>query len=172
MTTAFLFAFLAAIDPCSYLPEQDVRQLFEIPETTPIRAVRADSCSYIWMGLPPSGPQLREALMAGKRLPPRANESLSLRIEPVTNAVKELDARFEKLTRGYTVERDGQRLAVRPQQLEWVPNVGEKAFWNASLNQLVVARGNELFSLVVKKQMKPADMVNAAATAAQAALRK
>lgn len=172
MTILFLLAFPAALDPCSYLPEKDVRQLFEIPETTPIRVVRADSCNYIWMGLPPSGPQLREALMAGKRLPPRANESLSLRIEPVANAVGELDARFEKLTRGYTVERDGQQLTVRPQQLEWVPNVGEKAFWNASLNQLVAARGNQLFSLVVKKQMKPGDLMNAAATAAQAVLRK
>ena len=172
MMTPFLLAFLAAVDPCSYLPEKDVRQLFEIPETTPIRAVRADSCSYIWMGLPPSGPQLREALMAGKRLPPRANESLSLRIEPVPNAIKELDARFEKLTKGYTVERDGKELSVKPQQLEWVPNVGEKAFWNSSLSQLVVARKNELFSLVVKKQMKPADLLAAAATAAQAALRK
>src|SRR6187402_1433586 len=103
--TLFLFALMAAADPCSYLPEQDVRQLFEIPETTPIRAVRADSCSYIWMGLPPTGPQLREALMSGKRLPPRANESLSLRIEPVAHAVKELDARFEKLSKGYTVDR-------------------------------------------------------------------
>ena len=170
--TLFLFALMAAADPCSYLPEQDVRQLFEIPETTPIRAVRADSCSYIWMGLPPTGPQLREALMSGKRLPPRANESLSLRIEPVANAVKELDARFEKLSKGYTVDRDGQQLTVRPQQLEWVPNVGEKAFWNSSLNQLVFARKNELFSLVVKKQMKPSDLLNVATTAAQAALRK
>jgi len=170
--TLFLFALMAAADPCSYLPEQDVRQLFEIPETTPIRAVRADSCSYIWMGLPPTGPQLREALMSGKRLPPRANESLSLRIEPVAHAVKELDARFEKLSKGYTVDRDGQQLTVRPQQLEWVPNVGEKAFWNASLNQLVFARKNELFSLVVKKQLKPSDLLNVATTAAQAALRK
>jgi hypothetical protein len=172
MMTLFLLAFMAAIDPCAYLPEQDVRQLFEIPETTPIRAVRADSCSYIWMGLPPTGPQLREALMSGKRLPPRANESLSLRMEAVTNAVKELEARFEKLAKGYTVERDGQQLQVRPQQLEWVPNVGEKAFWNASLNQLVVARKNELFSLVVKKQLKPAELLSVAVTAAQAALRK
>lgn len=170
--TLFLFALMAATDPCSYLPEQDVRQLFEIPEATPVRAVRADSCSYIWMGLPPTGPQLREALMSGKRLPPRANESLSLRIEPVGNAIKELDARFEKLSKGYTVDRDGQQLAVRPQQLEWVPNVGEKAFWNASLNQLVFARKNELFSLVVKKQLKPADLLNVATTAAQAALRR
>jgi len=172
MMTPLFLAFLAAIDPCAYLPEQDVRQLFEIPESTPLRAVRADSCSYIWMGLPPTGPQLREALMAGKRLPPRANESISLRIEPVTNAVKELDARFDKLAKGYSVDRDGQELKVKPQQLEWVANVGEKAFWNASLSQLVVARKNELFSLVVRKNLKPAELVNAAATAAQSALRK
>jgi hypothetical protein len=88
------------------------------------------------------------------------------------NAIKELDARFEKLTKGYTVDRDGQQLTVRPQKLSWVPNVGEKAFWNESLSQLVVARKNELFSFVVKKQMKPTDLVNVATTAAQAALRK
>ncbi|MFN0102688.1 MAG: hypothetical protein ACKV2U_11430 [Bryobacteraceae bacterium] len=172
MTTPLLFAFLSAVDPCEYLPEKDVRQVFEIPEMTPIRIVRSDSCNYLWMGLPPTGPQLREALMAGKRVPPRANESLSLRIEAVVNAVKELDARFEKLSKGYTVERDGQQLTVRPQQLEWVPNVGEKAYWNLSLNQLVVARKNELFSLVVKKQLKPAELLGVATTAAQAALRK
>ncbi len=170
--TPLLFALIAAIDPCSYLPEKDVRQLFEIPEMSPIRTVRADSCSYLWMGVPPSGPQLREALMAGRHVPPRANESLSLRIEPVANAVKELDARFEKLSKGYTVERDGQELKVRPQELRWVPNVGEKAFWNASLNQLVVARKNELFSLVVKKNLPPAELINVATTAAQAALRR
>ncbi len=172
MITPFLLALMAAADPCALLPEQDVRQLFEIPETTPIRALRADSCSYIWMGLPPTGPQLREALMSGKRLPPRANESLSLRIEPIPNAVKELDARFEKLTKGYTIERDGEQVAVRPQKLEWVANVGEKAYWIPGLSQLVVARKNQLFSLVVKKQMKPADLVNAATTAAQAVLRR
>lgn len=171
MTPLFL-AFLAAVDPCMLLPEKDVRQLFEIPDTTPIRAVRADSCSYIWMGLPPTGPQLREALMAGKRLPPRANESLSLRIEPVNNGVKELDARFELLTKGYIVERDGRQLPVRPQKLEWVPNVGEKAFWNESLSQIVVARKNELISVVVKKQLPATVLVNAAATAAQAVLRR
>jgi len=167
-----LLALAAATDPCSYLPEPDVRQIFEVPDTTPIRAVRADSCSYLWMGLPPTGAQLREALMAGKKLPPRANESLSLRVEAVPSAIKELDARFEKLTKGYTVDRDGQQLTVKPQQLEWVPNVGEKAFWNASLNQLVAARKNELFSIVVKKLMAPSDLRNAAITAAQAALRK
>ena len=82
------------------------------------------------------------------------------------------DVLHEKLAKGYTVDRDGRQLTVKPQQLEWVPNVGEKAFWNASLNQLVVARKNELFSLVVKKQLKSADLANLAATAAQAALRK
>ena len=71
--------------------------------------------------------------MDGKRLPPRANESVSLRIEPVANAVKELEVRFEQLTKGYTSERNGQQLTVQPQKLEWVPNVGEKAFWNESL---------------------------------------
>lgn len=172
MITPILFAFLAAADPCSYLPEQDLRQLFEIPELTPVRTVRADSCSYMWMGLPPTGPQLRDALMSGKRLPGRANESFSLRIEPVSNGVKELEIRFEKLSKGYSVERDGRELKVKPQQLEWVPNVGEKAFWNASLSQLVVARGNELFSFVLKKQLNPADLVSAATTAAQSALRK
>jgi hypothetical protein len=171
MTPLFL-AFLAAVDPCMLLPEKDVRQLFEIPEMTPIRAVRSDGCSYIWMGLPPTGPQLREALMSGKRLPPRANESLSLRIEPVNNGVKELDARFELLTKGYTVERDGHQLPVRPQKLEWVPNVGEKAFWNESLSQIVVARKNELISVVVKKQLPATVLVNAATTAAQAVLRR
>lgn len=172
MTPLFL-AFLAAIDPCAYLPERDVRQVFEIPDSTPIRTVRADSCSYIWMGVPPTGPQLRDALMAGRGVPPRANESVSLRVEPVTNAVKELDARFERLSRGYTVERDGQQLAVKPEKLEWIPNVGEKAFWNESLGQLVVARKNALFSFVVKKPVRlPSDLVNLAATAAQSALRK
>lgn len=110
--------------------------------------------------------------MSGKRVPGRANESLSLRIELIPNAVKELEARFGKLSKGYQVERDGRELQVKPQQLEWVPNVGEKAFWNASLSQLVVARKNELFSLVIRKQLKPADLVNVAATAAQSALRK
>ena len=172
MIHLFLLALMAAADPCVYLPEQDVRQIFEIPELTPIRTVRADSCGYIWMGLPPTGPQLREALMAGKRLPPRANESLSLRIESFPSAIKELDARYEKLTKGYTVERDGQQLTVRPQKLEWVPDVGEKAYWNTSLSQLVVARKGDLLSVVVQKRMKPADLRNAAATAAQAALRK
>ncbi len=170
--TPLLFFFLATTDPCSYLPEPELRQVLEIPESTPIRAVRADSCGYIWMGLPPTGPQLREALRSGRRLPARANESFSIRIEPMPNAIKELDARFEKLTKGYTVDRDGQQLTVRPQKLSWVPNVGEKAFWNESLSQLVVARKNELFSFVVKKQMKPTDLVNVATTAAQAALRK
>ena len=61
-----LFAFLAAADPCTYFTEQDLRQLFEIPPQTPVRIVRADSCGYLWMGLPPTGPQLREALMSGK----------------------------------------------------------------------------------------------------------
>jgi hypothetical protein len=172
MIHLFLLALMAASDPCVYLPERDVRQIFEIPELTPIRTVRADSCGYIWMGPPPSGPQLREALMAGKRLPPRANESLSLRIETFPSAMKELDARYDKLTKGYTVERDGQQLTVRPQKLEWVPDVGEKAYWNASLSQLVVARKSDLLSVVVQKRMKPADLRNAAATAAQAALRK
>ena len=172
MTPVFLFALMAAADPCAYLPEQDVRQIFEIPEFTPIRTIRSDSCGYIWMGPPPTGPQLREALMAGKRLPPRANESLSLRIEAFPSAVKELDARYEKLTKGYTVERDGQQLTVRPQKLQWVPDVGEKAYWNASLSQLVVARKGDLFSVVIQKRLKPSDLVNAATTAAQAALRK
>ncbi|MBI2686049.1 MAG: hypothetical protein HYX27_07015 [Acidobacteria bacterium] len=168
-----LFAFLATPDPCSYLPEQEVRQVFEIHEMTPIRVVRADSCSYLWMGLPPTGQQLREALMAGRHVPPRANESLSIRIEPVAHAIKELDARFEKLLKGYSVDRDGQELKVKPQNLQWVPNVGEKAFWNDSLNQLVVARKNELVSFVVKKPGKPqADVMNLAITAAQAAMRK
>lgn len=167
-----LFAVLAALDPCAYLPERDVRQLFEISDFTPIRAMRADSCTYLWMGPPPTGPQLREALMAGKRLPPRANESVSLRVEMVPDAVKEIDARFEKLTKGYTVERDGQRLAVRPEKLEWVPNVGDKAFWNQSLHQLLVARKHELISLVLNKKLRPAEMVNLASTAAQSALRK
>ena len=39
-------------------------------------------------------------------------------------------------------------------------------------NQLVVARKNELVSVVVKKQLRPADMVNVATTAAQLGLRK
>jgi len=168
-----LFALMTVTDPCGYLPEQSLRQIFEIPEFTPVRTVRADSCSYLWMGVPPTGAQLREALMSGRRLPARANESVSLRIEPVGNALKELDARFELLTKGYTVDRDGQQLKVRPQALQWVPNVGEKAFWNASLSQLVVARKGELFSLVVKKQTRePNDLINLAVTAAQAALRK
>lgn len=171
MMTPLLFAFFAAIDPCAVLSEQDVRQIFEIPDSQPIRAVRADSCSYLWMGLPPTGPQLREALMSGKRLPPRANESLSFRIEPVSNAVKELAARYEKLTKGYSVEIDGHQRQVRPQNLEWVPNVGEKAYWNPELNQLVVARKGALLSVVVQKRLKPADLVNAATTAAQALLR-
>lgn len=170
--TPLLFAFLAAVDPCSYLSEQDLRQIFEIPESTPVRVVRSDSCGYLWMGLPPTGAQLREALMSGRRIPPRSNDSLSLRIEPVPNAVKELEARYEKLSKGYTVDRDGQQLPVRPQKLEWVPNVGDKAYWNASLSQLVVARKNDLFSVVVKKQLKPADLLNAATTTIQAALRK
>lgn len=168
-----LFALMTATDPCGYLPEQALRQIFEIPEFTPVRTVRADSCSYLWMGLPPSSAQLREALMSGRRLPARTNESVSLRIEPVGNALKELEARFELLSKGYTVDRDGQQLKVRPQTLKWVPNVGEKAFWNASLSQLVVARKGELFSLVVKTQTREAgDLMNLATTAAQAALRK
>jgi len=167
-----LLLALAAIDPCSYLPEKDLRQIFEIPELTPVRTVRSDSCSYLWMGLPPTGPQLREALMSGKRVPPRANESFSMRVEPVAGAVKELDARFEKLTKGYTVDRDGQVLTVKPQKLSWVPNVGDKAFWNESLSQLVVARKNELMSFVIRKKMSPADLINLASTAAQAALRR
>lgn len=173
MLYPILFALMTVTDPCSYLPEQALRQVFEIPEFTPVRTLRADSCSYLWMGLPPTGAELREALMSGKHVPPRPNESVSLRIEPVTNAIRELDARFEMLTKGYTVERDGQQLKVRPQQLQWIPNVGEKAFWNASLSQLVVARKGELVSLVVKKQTRePADLINLATTAAQAALRK
>jgi hypothetical protein len=172
MFPQLLFALASLTDACGYLPEQEVRQVFEIPATTPIRTLRADGCSYLWMGLPPTGPQLREALMSGKRLPPRANESLSVRIETVPSAVRELDARFELLSKGYTVERDGRQLPVRPQKLEWVPNVGDKAFWNASLSQLVVARGSQLFSFVVKKQIKPAELRDAAATAAQAALRR
>jgi hypothetical protein len=172
MTPLLLFSLLAAADPCAYLPEPDVRQILEIPEFTPIRTIRADSCAYIWMGPPPSAPQLREALMAGKRLPPRASESLNLRVEAFPSAIKELDARYEKLTKGYTVQRDGQQLTVRPQKLEWVSGVGEKAYWNVSLNQLVVARKGELFSFVIQKRLNPADLINAAATAAQAALRK
>jgi hypothetical protein len=172
MIPELLLALAAAVDPCTFLPEQDVRQLFEIPDTTPVRTVRSDSCTYIWMGLPPSGPQLRAALKAGKRLPARANESVSLRVEAVGDAVKEIEARYAKLTKGYTVERNGQEIAVRPEKLEWVPNVGEKAFWNASLRQLLVARRHELFSVVVKKDLRPEDMVNLAATAAQSVLRK
>lgn len=170
--TPLLFAFLATIDPCSYLPEKDVRQIFEVHEMTPIRAVRADGCSYMWMGLPPSGPQLREALMSGKRVPARANESVSIHVEPTQHAVKELDARHERLEKGYKVDRDGRELEVKPQHLQWVPNLGEKAYWNVSLSQLVVARKDELFSFVVRKQLPPADLLNLATTVAQAALRK
>ncbi len=167
-----LFALLAAADPCSYFSEKDVRELFEIPAQTPVRTVRADSCGYLWMGLPPTGQELREALMKGRHVPPRANESISFRIEPQPNAVKVLEARYELLSKGYTSDRDGQQLKVRPQKLEWVPNVGEKAFWNESLTQLVAARKNEIFSVVIRKQMRPSDMVNAATTILQTALRK
>jgi hypothetical protein len=172
MTLPILLALLNATDPCAYLPEQDVRDIFAVPAGTPVRAVRSDSCSYLWMGVPPTAAQLREALMSGKRLPPRANESVTLRVEPFPNALKELESRYQLLTNGYTVERDGQPLQVRPQKLEWVPNVGEKAYWIPSLSQLVVARKGQLFSLVVKKQMAKADLINTAATAAQAILRR
>ena len=117
MFPQLLFALASLTDACGYLPEQEVRQVFEIPSTTPICMLRADGCSYLWMGLPPTGPQLREALMSGKRLPPRANESLSIRIETVPSAVRELDARFDLLSKGSTVERAGRPLPRPPRPL-------------------------------------------------------
>ena len=55
MMTPLLFA-LAGRRRSLHLPAgADVRQLFEIPDSTPVRAVRADSCTYVWMGLPPYG---------------------------------------------------------------------------------------------------------------------
>lgn len=172
MTHVLIFALLAAGDPCAILPEASVRQIFEIAEGTPVRVVRSDSCNYLWMGVPPTGPQLREALMSGRGVPPRTSESISIRIEPTPDAIKELDARYEKLSKGYTVERDGQQLAVKPQKLTWVHDVGDKAFWNESLQQLVVARKGELVSFVLRKLLPQNELINLATTAAQAALRK
>lgn len=162
-----------AIDPCTVLPELDVRQIFEVPAATPVRQVRADSCTYMWMGLPPSTAELRDALRNGRKRPSRDSESVSLRIEPLAKPVAEIEARFEKLAKGYAVERDGEQRTVKPQRIAWVNGLGEKAYWNASLSQLVVARKDALISVVVKRVVaKPEDLANLAQTIAQSVLRK
>jgi hypothetical protein len=169
----FLLLLAAAVNPCSLLTEKEVREVLEVPATTPMRTAQADSCTYVWLGPPPSTEELRDALMRGKPRPARDPESVSLRIEKVRDSMQEMSERFEKLSKGYRVERDGRQLEVKPQQLEWVPNVGEKAYWNATLSQLVAARKGELVSLVLKKpNLRPADLANTAATIVQIVLRK
>lgn len=169
----FGLLFALAIDPCSLLPEPDVRQIFEVPAGTPVRQVRADSCTYMWMGLPPSTAELRDALRNGRKRPPRDNESVSLRVEPLAKPVAELETRFGKLEKGYAVERDGEQRSVKPQKIAWIGGLGEKAYWNASLNQLVVASKDALVSIVVKRTVsRPEDLANLARTIAQSVLRK
>lgn len=162
---------LAAADPCAVLPEAQVRQIFELLDGVPVRTVRADGCSYLWKGLPPTGPQLREALMSGKRVPPRPDESVSIRVETPADSRKELEARYSLLEKGYTVERDGRSLTVKPQQVARTPAVGDVAFWNGTLHQLVLVDGPELISIVVKKGLDDADLRRLAETAGQAAVR-
>lgn len=169
----FGLLFALALDPCTLLPEPDVRQIFEVPANTPVRQVRADSCTYMWMGLPPSTAELRAALRDGRKRPPRDNESVSLRVEPLAKPVAEIEARFDKLAKGYPVDRDGEQRVVKPQKIAWISGLGEKAYWNASLNQLVVARKDALISVVVKRVVsKPEDLANLAQTIAQSVLRK
>jgi len=169
----FGLLFALALDPCALLPELEVRQIFEVPANTPVRQVRADSCTYIWMGLPPSTAELRAALRSGRKRPSRDNESVSLRIEPLAKPLAEIETRFDKLAKGYNVDRDGEQRVVKPQQIAWVGGLGEKAYWNASLSQLVVARKDALISVVVKRVVsKPEDLAGLAQTIAQSVLRK
>ncbi|MBM3785934.1 MAG: hypothetical protein FJW30_16355 [Acidobacteria bacterium] len=170
-----MFGLLLAlsIDPCALLPEKDVREIFEIASNTPVRVVKSDSCTYVWLGPLPSLAELRLALRDGKKRPSRDNESVSLRIEPNPQALRELDARFEKLTKGFSVDRGGDVREVKPQTVEWVAGLGEKAYWNASLRQLVIARKDSLLSVVIQRpSLRPADLSNLARTVAQSALRK
>ena len=169
----FGLLFALALDPCTLLPELDVRQIFEVPAATPVRQLRADSCTYVWMGLPPSTAELRDALRNGRKRPSRDSESVSLRIEPHTKPVAEIEARFAKLEKVYAVDRDGEQRAVKPQQIAWINGLCEKAYWNASLNQLVVARKDALVSVVVKRVVsKPEHLAGLAQTIAHSVLRK
>jgi hypothetical protein len=170
-----MFGLLLALslDACSLLPEKDVRQLFEISPNTPVRTVKSDSCTYVWLGPLPSTAELREALRNGRKRPARHSESVSLRVEPNAQPLREIEARFEKLSKGFQVERDGETREVKPQQVEWVAGLGEKAFWNASLRQLVIARKDTLLSVVVQRPASdPKGLANLAQTVAQSALRK
>lgn len=173
MFSVVLFALFAAADPCTYLPEAVVREIFELPVATPISTAKAHSCTYIWRGAQPSAAQLRDALIAGKQLPKRDSESVSLQVEEITNAAQTVQLRYATLSKGYTVDRDGRQLVVKPQKLEWVESFGERAYWNETLSQLVVARKNELLSVVVKKpSLRSADLKNLAETVMNSVLRK
>lgn len=160
-------------DVCSLLPEKAVREIFAIPAQTKVNMAQADSCTYAWLGAMPTEKELRDAYMANKPRPPRPGETVSVRLETHAKPDSELAQRFELLAKGYAVKRDGREMTVKPQKLEWVEGLPGRAFWNATLGQLVAAHKDGLISVQVKKAAWSAAAVrDAAVTTAQFVMRK
>jgi hypothetical protein len=163
----------AAADVCALLPEKAVRDIFAIPAATKVNMAQADSCTYAWWGAHPTERDLRDAYMANKPRPRRPGESVSVRLEPMAKAEAELGQRYGMLSKGYKLQRDGAELEVKPQKLEWVDGLPGRAFWNATLGQLVAVHKEGLISVQVRKgTLSAAALRDAAVTTAQFVLRK
>jgi hypothetical protein len=120
-----------ATQPCAYFPEALVRETFA--PLAQQKLVQDEKGACRWNV---AGPAVK-----------RQGVSLNFQVRGVT--AKTIDTLFNRMKNGVNQTVNGKQVVIAPKEVEWVPGVGDKAFWNHDLQQLAVSAKGVLFYVTV-----------------------